>query len=467
MTKTKSQKARSRAIRARGQIRTNGNSAHQVTVLGKQRGRKRNRGLLSDIGNMFLPGIGGAIGQLGDNLVGGFLGGRGAPIAYAGQTRSTQAQSSLEHGCEELAIIPIPGGTPAGTILMQALISPTTIGTRLPQFAKLWSNSRFRKLVVKVTSSNPTTNAGNYTLAIDPDPVQTYPSDNNLPGRLLALPTASRANIWASTQVEMKPNNLLMFNKFNIGGASDAELRQFAAGQVLLATTTATPEDQDNNLSVTVEWDVEFQRPDTQFDAVGGGGSEYTMNLDKRNFNVGVATDIVTVVGLGAIQPPLPLGVEFDFIGLQPYATFINTATSAAVYTSLTAVENIGGNLVFRAAYAGWASNSEWRATNPIPAIFKFSGPQSVTLAPVGFAKVSPALLQVKPTLRASLLDWHRAANLRSKLAKMQASQQRAADEFDFKRMLKSLESIQALSTDGDAEDIPPSLQSPTAEAIG
>jgi len=210
---------------------------------------------------MLLPGIGGVIGNVGDHLIGGYLGGKSVGIAHSGLTRSQQVNHSRERGTEQIANVTIPSGTPAGTVILQALIAAPTIGVRLRAFSELWTKTRFRAFKALVTSSNPTVVGGNYTLAIDPDPVQTYVSGQDVPARLMALTQATKANAWADAEVTMLPNPIPLFNKFTFAGSSDAEIRQFACGVLVLATTTAY--DTDCEYTVNVEWDVEFERPDT------------------------------------------------------------------------------------------------------------------------------------------------------------------------------------------------------------
>jgi len=233
-----------------------------------RRRRGRNRGLLANLGNSFLPGLGGMVGQIGDNLIGGLVGnllGGGkssAPIATAGRTRANQIDMSREHGTEQLEIITVPAGTPPGTILLQYLIAAPTLGERLAKFAQLWTQTMFLGLQFRIVSSNPTIVNGNYTIAIDPDPAQNYTSGATLTGRLMALTMASQANAWADTAVTMKPNPTLLFNRFNVGGASDAEIRQYACGQFIFATTTTY--DTDCEYTIHLDWDVLFKRPDTE-----------------------------------------------------------------------------------------------------------------------------------------------------------------------------------------------------------
>jgi len=241
--------------RSTGAKRSNGSKA-----------RRRNaKGIFGDLGNMFLPGIGGVVGGIADGLVGNLLGGGGrgatAPVASASRMFSRQVNSSREHGTEQLTQISVPAGTPAGTILLQSLIAGPDLGVRLASFATLWTKTKFLQLIIEVISANPSTVSGNYTVAIDPDPVQSYTSGLDLPGRLAALTTSARANAWADNGVIMKPNPISLFNRFNLVGASDAEIREYACGQYIIATTTDYVEPCE--YTVNLHWSVAFERPDT------------------------------------------------------------------------------------------------------------------------------------------------------------------------------------------------------------
>lgn len=233
----------------------------------KRKGRRNAKGLLADLGNSLFPGLGGTIGQIGDNLIGGvangLLGGMGKTVgvANAGRSHAQQAASTRLRGIEDLVTIDVPAGTPAGTILLQSLVAAPALGTRLAKLAELWSNTVFAKLAVKVTSANPSTVAGNYTVAYDPDPVQSYTSGPELPGRLMALTQATKANAWADAYLPMAPTRKTLFNRFHTATAGDAEIRDFADGQLIIATTTSY--DTDCQYTVTVGWDVLEERPDT------------------------------------------------------------------------------------------------------------------------------------------------------------------------------------------------------------
>jgi len=289
------------------------------------RSRRRNqRGLLSQIGGMLLPGLGGTIGQIGDNLVGGLLGGRAsaAPVASAGRFRSMQANKSEEHGVEQIATVTIPAGTPAGTIVLQVPLAAPAIGVRLSTFSNLWTKTLFRNLVVEVTSSNPSSVAGNYTLAIDPDPAQTYESGPDLPPRLMALTMASKANAWADNILQMIPNLKPLFNRFHLEGASDAEIREYAAGQLIMATTTDYADDCE--YTVNVGWDVQFEKPDTTPTVEDIANPKLFMNVGGLAYTVAGA-DVITIPGGARAFNRANVGtfqvLVTDFLTIQPKNT--------------------------------------------------------------------------------------------------------------------------------------------------
>jgi hypothetical protein len=262
----RARRRRQRAVKSGRVVKMRRAPIHATTSARRGRARRNQRGLLANIGNSFLPGLGGAIGQIGDNLIGGALSGLSgfAPTAVAGRVQSQQISHSHEAGTEELTTFTIPAGTPAGTVILQTLLAASTLGVRLAKFAELWTNTRFNKFYVHVVSSNPTTVSGNYTVAIDPDPVQTYTSGADLPGRLMALAQSSRANAWADATLAMLPKSDLLYNRFHFATAGDAEIREFAVGQLLIATSTDFV--AECTYSVNIHWDVNFERPDTTAD---------------------------------------------------------------------------------------------------------------------------------------------------------------------------------------------------------
>jgi hypothetical protein len=213
----------------------------------------------------------------------------------AGRVHALQANTSHEHGVEQIATVSIPAGTPAGTIILQTPIAAPTIGVRLATFSQLWTKTTFRDFVVEVTSSNPSTVSGNYTIAIDPDPAQTYSSDANLPARLMALTMATRSNAWADATVRMQPNALQLFNRFHTEGASDAEIREYAAGQLIMATSTDYTDDCE--YTVNVGWDVVFEKPDTTGLEDNAGPGFVLMNTEGLPY---FSNDLVNLVVGGA-----------------------------------------------------------------------------------------------------------------------------------------------------------------------
>jgi len=382
-----------------------------------QRGRRRRnqrtgRGVLGNIGNQLLPGIGGAVGNIADNLLGTLLGnllgakGMAAPVIGAGRSAARQINDSTESGTEEIAQIAVPGGTPAGTILLQALIAAPEIGVRLAKFAELWTKTQFLEFWVEVTSSNPTLVSGNYTIAIDPDPVQSYQSGPELPSRLMALTMATRANAWADNAVHMLPNPLQLFNKFHAATASDAELREYACGQLILATTTDYSDDCE--YTVQVHWKVHFSRPDTQPE-FGNLPANYILIAGYQSFTGATpiqATFTSAQVWVGGNTPSDGTYIVYDtgLIISMPVpggfvATNITTVVVAGASTTLTYTTVTG-------ALPTGVSGPQTPASYPLPGLFSSTGRRRLVRA--GRALVH-RLVDTRPHL-----EWDRLSHERS-----------------------------------------------------
>lgn len=229
-----------------------------------QSGAINTKGFLGDLGRWGgskIPGLGGVAGPV-FGAIGDLLPFQSAPAAKALVVRSAAANTSTEHGKEFLATIDVAAGTPAGTLLLDQLISAVELGKRLPKFADLWTRTRFKSLRVIVSPQTSTSVSGGYVLAIDPDPTVLYTSGDELVPRLKALTGSVTTTAWNGVGIGMPGGrHELLYNRFNNQTASDAEVREYADGKILLATTTDYTEDVSYNIDI--EWSVEFQRPDT------------------------------------------------------------------------------------------------------------------------------------------------------------------------------------------------------------
>lgn len=419
------------------------------------RPRRRNaKGLFSGVGNLLLPGIGGAVGQIGDNLVGGlldgFLGGRAnsAAVATAGRFNAKQVNRSREYGSEQIASIKVPAGTPAGTILTQALIAAPTLGKRLSKFAELWTKTVFKKLHVYVTSSNPSTVPGNYTLAIDPDPVVSYESGPTVPGRLMALTTAQKANAWADARVAMPKNEISLFNKFNFRSASDAEVRQYAAGQVIMATTTDYAEDCE--YTVNVDYGVEFERPDTTSDS---GGQDQQVFLDTSWTSYTVSSQVVIFSESNAFRifrgTPPAVGL-YPTPGLTLGLTTTNESLQevfSAQWLTVLDTGNVTLEVTPRPGHT-LAASGVVSAQNPAPYVVSTANsleqPRPI-MVQAGYAQ----LHQYAPT--ESHIRWHAKARFEHEKRKFEGLVEKAKVKLIEERLNKlSLSSLQSVRDAGE-----------------
>lgn len=253
MTKSKAQKARSKARRA-GKVSLNAAVPKQAAS------RKGARGIISNVLGG-IPVVGGVANVL-EELLLGFLSGKSktmaAPAAFAGRTAAVQQSRAIQNGTEQIASITVPAGTPAGTILWNGLVAGPELGARLPQFARNWARTCFSNLHVEVCASNPSISTGSYIIAYDPDPVVTYTSSPALPQALMALVCATKSNVWADGGIWAGLSRAVLFNRFE-GKVDDAEIRQYADGQLIFATATDCVEELV--FTVNIKWWVAFEQP--------------------------------------------------------------------------------------------------------------------------------------------------------------------------------------------------------------
>jgi len=99
---------------------------------------------------------------------------------------------------------------------------------------------------------------------VDPDPTANYISGADVVARLMALTNASKANAWADNAVSSPCNGPLCYTRFNLDTASPAEIRQYADGQYVMATTTEYEEEASYTLNIV--WSVYFEQPNTDID---------------------------------------------------------------------------------------------------------------------------------------------------------------------------------------------------------
>jgi hypothetical protein len=393
----------------------------------RRRRQRGQRGLLSNIGNMLLPGIGGQIGQIGDNLVGGFLGGkRGAPVNLENAAVSQQVNHSFENGTEKLQTVTVPAGTPPGSVLYQTFVTSSTLGPRMAAFSKLWDRTRYLRVAIEVQSSSPTTVAGSYIHAIDPDPVVPYESDGLLPSKLMALQTSKSQSAWAESVIELKPTASTYFNFFDGASASDAEYRQFAPGRYILATNATF--DATVDLTIMVSWSVMFERP---------------VLVDPNEQNVFFLT--FPSDGSAIVNAPLgsPFGTvdnksEYWMTGLPPPGTysvdfnldFRQMPGGAPWDRRISSVEVVNDDIFVLECEPFWSNDVDIvgaiQGTVPDPVVIKLQSPRTagrIWLPPIkrGLSMVCPL---IKPT---NEFEWEQ---------RCQKQQLRAAEENARKRAL-------------------------------
>jgi len=340
---------------------------------------QRKQGQRGVIGNM-LGGLGQQLGGVADNLVGGLIGGRStataAPAAFAGRNTARQFNESRQRGTEELGTLTVSGGTKAGTVLYQALVSPGSIGKRLQTTSGLWARYRFEKVRFMIRSSNPTTSSGNYTIGVDPDPVTYYADGPELPSRLMALTNATQANLWADAMVDapVKRNGDFFYTGLNAITASEAEIRQFADGQIIVATTTDLPAEQETcQLTLAVEWEVVFKQPNTAQDVSSG-----IALLLLGNNNPYKVAEAGTFTCNDAVYPPGRLEGTYPLSTPVP----VKFPTEAANFVTVTSVAvKLNGDVT--ASYVSTKTSSEYACNIVAPVLISISA-QEIGLSRTG-----------------------------------------------------------------------------------
>lgn len=365
----------------------------------KGKSRRSGRGLFADLGSN-IPIIGRPIGQWVDNAVNGAIGNAfgKANIAAPGKVYSHQANSTREVGTEQLTSFTVPALAPAGSVMLRLLIAAPEMGTRLADMAKLWTKTRFNKFEVEIVSANSSLVPGNYTMAIDPDPVADYESGPDVVSRLMALTNATQANAWSGAHLAMKTNRISLFNRFNPLEATDAELREYACGQLLIALTTDYSE--ECTYTVHIHWDVEFERPDTvpKSDVAPTG---YTISGLEGSIGVCSSFDpflnnpVLTFTDASAWLHPSPdEGIySVQGLGIGWKLDMVTPATFVPVYLT---VEMVGTTLTasFSCKYTGYSYNGGAGVVGPngqTPAIFNVPlfSPAALGTTTVGLSKMS------------------------------------------------------------------------------
>lgn len=99
-----------------------------------------------------------------------------APVAFGASASNQRSATTPMRGSEILGTFPITTDMPSGEILFVAPVNPRQlIGTRLGKTADLYDLYKISNFSLEIISSSPTSTAGSYIAAIDPDARVDYP----------------------------------------------------------------------------------------------------------------------------------------------------------------------------------------------------------------------------------------------------------------------------------------------------
>lgn len=390
MTKSKAQKARSKARRA-GKVPLNAAVPKQAAS------RRGARGIISNVLGG-IPVVGGVANVL-EELLLGFLSGKSktmaAPAAFAGRTAAVQQSRAIQNGTEQIASITVPAGTPAGTVLWNGLVAGPELGARLPQFARNWARTCFSNLHVEVCASNPSISTGSYIIAYDPDPVVTYTSSPALPQALMALVCATKSNVWADGGIWAGLSRAVLFNRFE-GRVDDAEIRQYADGQLIFATATDCVEELV--FTVNIKWWVAFEQPNVDMSL--GSSPTYQLTTGGHETTVHYVTDE-------------PIKLEFNTLNVWVSGSAVPAQAKYSVISGALTVEtysDLGADTHVIKEIEVAANNKTFLITNGIalttksydgiarlqsPGVYKLpEGMPISTYRTLGLAKVSGAIAE-------------------------------------------------------------------------
>lgn len=371
----------------------------------QQRGAARSAARQGPISDFLMPTIETGVNALEGivtGIVGNFFGkSGGAPVAKQNHFRSRIANRSVESGQEQVGSITIPAGTPAGTVVYQSVVNGLELGTRIAKITELWARTRFNQLVLVVEAANSTFVPGSYIIAYDQDPTTDYNSSPDLPQRLMALSRAAKTNAWNSVGIPALLSRQLLYNRFSSENVDDAEIRQYADGQFVIATATDYAEEAV--YTINIAWDVSFEAPNTAEDLnsvpfvfaasnvpwTSVSTSEVTM--DESPWSPNTPPDAVYSVIPGALQLQYLQGS--GHIDVK-----VNSITVAAGVTSIQ-FTNIG------------SLGSTGKFQNQTPSVYYL--PQQAFMVVAGLAQISRSL--AKPGTVAKHVEWFCQAKERAR----------------------------------------------------
>lgn len=390
MTKSKAQKARSKARRA-GKVSLNAAVPKQTAS------RRGARGVISNILGG-IPVVGGVANVL-EELLLGFLSGKSktmaAPAAFAGRTAAVQQSRAIQNGTEQIASITVPAGTPAGTVLWNGLVAGPELGARLPQFARNWARTCFSNLHVEVCASNPSISTGSYIIAYDPDPVVTYTSSPALPQALMALVCATKSNVWADGGIWAGLSRAVLFNRFE-GRVDDAEIRQYADGQLIFATATDCVEELV--FTVNIKWWVAFEQPNVDMSL--GSTPTYQLTTAGHDVTTHYVTgelikhefDTLNVWISGSAVPP-----QAKYAVIEGSLTISTDTSQGGRSWTIKEIEIAANNKTFLITDSTASSDVVYEGTtkSQSPGVYKLpDGAPISTYRSLGLAKVSGAIAE-------------------------------------------------------------------------
>jgi len=385
------------------------------------------------ISDFLTPLVGGVLNTVESAVTGAILGkgGRGrrmrskatrsrrnldAPIARSAQNRSIQANSSRVGGEEQIAQVDIPAGTPAGTIFFQVLVAAPELGTRIQQLSNLWSRTRFEGATLEILAANASTTGGSYVVGYDQNPTTTYISGSDIPSRIKALPEARTVNAWEHTTSQGRLSRQLNYNSFDSANVDDAEIRQYADGQFVVATATnyATAA----TYTINVRWHVSFESPNVAPTA----GQAFTVTMSGKAIDV-ISSTSFTADSSVVWSPSIPPDATYTLIEGTLIMVSLNSPGSASV-GSITV---LGALTTFHTPTRGFTVVGTDEILGQVPTVFFLPNPTR-GLRTEGLALIS-GLIGERKVVKGTHGLWERLVKDRSEKQRTKALIQQEIDE--------------------------------------
>jgi hypothetical protein len=168
-------------------------------------------------------------------------------------------------GTELIGRVRLNAAPESGQVVFSKKNAANPLGTRLERIAPLYKRWRVHRYTYRFIPTLPTTTAGSFVIAQDPDPLASYsPIDDSNINRLMTLEGAEMRQVWQASECRLSPfgDYTSLWTADLAPTVDDPSDRLCYAGQFLLVLSSAGTLTSTSDLGyIELDYDIEFFSP--------------------------------------------------------------------------------------------------------------------------------------------------------------------------------------------------------------